>query len=64
MGRDETNNVPADAEQIAMLEDLLKRARDKGIKTGVHNDELEDMDHAAAADLIDQLRRRLGEERG
>jgi hypothetical protein len=60
MNHDETP-IPADPEQIEILEALVQRARARGIGTGIRNDEIADLDQAQAADLIEQLRRRLGE---
>lgn len=60
MNHDETP-IPADPEQIEILEALVQRARARGIRTGIRNDEITDLDQAQAADLIEQLRRRLGE---
>lgn len=53
--------APASEEQVEQLEDLVRRARARGIGTGVRNDEIPDLDQLEASELIEQLRRRLGE---
>lgn len=60
MERDE-GSAQADQEQIELLESLVARAREQGIRTGIRDDEMEDLDQAQAAELIEQLRVRLGE---
>jgi hypothetical protein len=60
--KDETE--AAGLEQIQVLEELISRARERGVHTGIRNDELEDLSQSEAAELIEQLRRRLGEARG
>jgi hypothetical protein len=52
------------AEDLALLEGLVRRARALGISTGVRDEELKDLDRDAAADLIEQLQLRLGETAG
>jgi hypothetical protein len=58
------NTTPADQKQIELLEELVGRARTEGIRTGIRNDEIEDLTQAEAAELIEQLQRRLGVSRG
>lgn len=53
----------ATPEQIEELDRLVARARALGIRTGVRSDEIQDLTEADAADLIEQLRERLGEQR-
>jgi uncharacterized protein (DUF849 family) len=53
--------TPAAPEQLEVLEELIARARAKGLHTGVRDDELQDLDADAAAELIEQLRQGLGD---
>jgi hypothetical protein len=55
------DNATADPEQIEILEGLIARMRASAIHTGIRDDELQDLDRVAAGELIEQLRRRLGE---
>ena len=64
MPPNEEGTEPAGEEQIELLEDLIKRARARGIRTGIRNDELEDLGQVQAAELIEQLQLRLGEAKG
>jgi len=64
MPNDENGAPQADPEQIELLVSLIDQARAKGVRTGVRNDELEDLDQAQAADLIEQLQLRLGQASG
>jgi hypothetical protein len=54
----------ATEEQMKLLDQLVRQARAKGVRTGVRDDELQDLDQEQAAELIDQLQRRLGHTRG
>jgi hypothetical protein len=59
---DRLTSAPED--QIELLTQLVERARARGIRTGVPNDEIKDLDQDGAAELIEQLQRRLGEAKG
>jgi hypothetical protein len=55
--------LPATPEQIEELERLIARARAAGVRTGIRSDEIQDLTVSNAADLIEQLRERLGDQR-
>lgn len=57
----EQRPAPADPDQVEQLTELVRRARAQGVQTGIRDDEVQDLDEAGAAELIEQLRRRLGE---
>lgn len=61
MRTDDGASPGADPQQIEEIERLIARARATGVRTGLRNDELQDLSEREAAELIEQLRERLGE---
>lgn len=64
MHASDERTAEAQREQVEILEDLVRRARAKGIHTGIRNDEIQDLTQVQAAELIEQLRQTLGDARG
>ncbi|TVQ34503.1 MAG: hypothetical protein EA376_00085 [Phycisphaeraceae bacterium] len=64
MPQNDNDTPQAGPEQIELLASLIDQARAKGVRTGVRNDELEDLDEAQASELIEQLQIRLGQASG
>jgi hypothetical protein len=64
MKPDDIGAAPPDRETVELLEELVARARARGIRTGIRNDEIPDLEQEEARDLIEQLQRRLGEAGG